>query len=393
MQGGELIGGRRSPRWPRGTASGAARDAGPFRRLGAIALLCLAAGLAVCVASDPAVARSSIGIGTSDAITTPGNGLFSGLFVLIAEKQREFFSALREALVGLKRGDGALVLLVGISFAYGIFHAAGPGHGKAVISSYMLASRAELRRGVGLAIASSLMQAITAILVVGAGWYVLRGTGISMTDATDWLEIASYGLVLVFGLTLLARALVKLARQWRPFARFGSPVRGLSAAGEGSAMGMLAFAAPGEARASTMRAAEALPAGVVCDEAADDCGCGRQHIADPAQLRRPLTLKTAAALIASVGLRPCAGAIVVLTFALLNQLYLGGLVSVFAMAAGTAITVSALATFAVLARSAVERAGRHARRAAMVGLGLEIVGAVLLTLVGIGLLGGALATL
>ena len=81
------------------------------------------------------------------------------------------------------------------------------------------------------------------------------------------------------------------------------------------------------------------------------------------------------------------------TFALLNQLYLGGLVSVFAMAAGTAITVSALATFAVLARSAVERAGRHARRAAMVGLGLEILGAVLLTLVGIGLLGGALTTL
>ncbi|MAU98484.1 MAG: delayed-early response protein/equilibrative nucleoside transporter [Fulvimarina sp.] len=392
MQGGELIRSRREP------SLAVPRIARRSWRAGAVVFLCLAAVLAICLAVDPALARSSIGIGTSDAITTPGNGFFSGFFVLITEKQREFFSALREALVGLKRGDGALVLLVGISFAYGIFHAAGPGHGKAVISSYMLASRAELRRGVGLAIASSLMQAITAILVVGAGWYLLRGTGISMTDATDWLEIASYGLVVLFGLTLLARALVKLARQWRPFARVGSKVRGaslrrLSAAGDGSAMGMLAFAAPGEARAPSMPAAEALPAGVVCDEDADDCGCGRQHIADPAQLRRPLTLKTAAALIGSIGLRPCAGAIVVLTFALLNQLYLGGLVSVFAMAAGTAITVSALATFAVLARSAVERAGRHARRAAMVGLGLEILGAVLLTLVGIGLLGGALTTL
>ena len=356
-------------------------------------VLFVAVCLAICLAFEPAFARSSIGIGTSEPITAPGNGIFSALFIEISARQREFFSALREALIGLKRGEGALVFLAGLSFTYGIFHAAGPGHGKAVISSYMLASRAELRRGIALAFASSLLQAISAILVVGAGWYLLRGTGISMTDATDWLEIVSYALVTTFGLYLLAKAVAKVWRRSGLGERMIRSRPAISPARPGGVGGALAFAAPAETRAPTMRAAEALPAGAVCAEVAEDCACGQPHIAAPEKLREPLTLKTAAALIASVGLRPCAGAIVVLTFALLNQLYLGGLVSVLAMSLGTAITVSALATLAVLTRGAVERAGRHARRAALVGLCLEIAGAALLTLIGIGLLGGALTTL
>ncbi|MBO0905623.1 nickel/cobalt transporter [Jiella sp. MQZ13P-4] len=344
------------------------------------------------LAAEPALARSSIGIGTSDPVVAPGNGMFSALFLEIAAKQREFFSALREALIGLKRGQGAFVFLVGLSFAYGVFHAAGPGHGKAVISSYMLASRAELKRGIVLAVASSLVQAASAILVVGAGWYLLRGTGISMTDATDWLEIASFAMVTVFGLYLLLRAALRIGRTYNPGRRLAALLP-RTAQRTGGPTGSLAFAAPAEPRRAVMPAATAFRKDVVCDAGVDDCDCGRPHIASPVQLRQPLTFKSAAALVLSVGLRPCAGAIVVLTFALLNELYLGGLVSVLAMSLGTAITVSALATLAVATRGAVERVGRHARRAALVGNLLELLGAALLTLIGIGLLGGALTTL
>ena len=49
-------------------------------------------------------------------------------------------------------------LLVGLSFAYGVFHAAGPGHGKAVISSYMLANEVALRRGIMLSFVSAFLQ-------------------------------------------------------------------------------------------------------------------------------------------------------------------------------------------------------------------------------------------
>ena len=95
------------------------------------------------------------------------------------------------------RDDGSkLWLLVGLSFAYGIFHAAGPGHGKAVISSYMLANEVALRRGILLSFVSAFLQALTAIVVMTLVFLVLRGTSISMTDATWFLEVVSYALII-----------------------------------------------------------------------------------------------------------------------------------------------------------------------------------------------------
>src|SRR5690606_3048765 len=86
---------------------------------------------------------------------------------------------------------------------YGIFHAAGPGHGKAVISSYMVANEVALRRGVRLSFVSAFLQALTAIVVMVLAWFVLRGTAVSMTDAAWFLEIASYVFVTAFGAWLL----------------------------------------------------------------------------------------------------------------------------------------------------------------------------------------------
>jgi len=52
------------------------------------------------------------------------------------------------ASVKALHSDGSAVWgLFGLSFAYGVFHAAGPGHGKALIASYMLANERALRRG------------------------------------------------------------------------------------------------------------------------------------------------------------------------------------------------------------------------------------------------------
>src|SRR5690606_29834044 len=86
---------------------------------------------------------------------------------------------------------------------YGVFHAAGPGHGKAVISSYMLANEVALRRGVMLSFVSAFLQAATAIAVMLLAYFVLRGTSVSMTNAAHFLEIASYVFVTGFGVWLL----------------------------------------------------------------------------------------------------------------------------------------------------------------------------------------------
>ncbi|MEE2949994.1 MAG: nickel/cobalt transporter [Pseudomonadota bacterium] len=357
--------------------------------------------LAFVLLAGPALAKSSLGIGTADTMTPAGgSGLFGPLFTQITLWQREFFSAVREALVGLKREEGAFALLVGLSFSYGVFHAAGPGHGKAVISAYMLASRAELKRGIFLSFVSSLVQGTTAILAVGAGWYLLRGSGVSMSDATDMLEIASYALVTTFGLALLVRALVRLSRvaglRHRLSAagtRISRMVRKGAGGGSSGAMGALAFAAPSERSAGYGFRAEALERGATCEADEADCGCGRAHMPAPEAVSRPLTLRSGLAAVMAIGLRPCAGAVVVLTFALLNELYLGGLLSVFAMSLGTAITVSALASLTVLGRGALERfggQGRGQRRFSLLSPLLQLAGALLMTLVGVGLLGAAL---
>ncbi|WP_244486779.1 nickel/cobalt transporter [Aurantimonas sp. Leaf443] len=337
------------------------------------------------LACGEALARSSIGIGSAEAPVQPSGGLLGPLFTEIALRQRAFFSELRGALVALKSSGAALPALVSLSFAYGVFHAAGPGHGKAVISAYVVASGAALRRGILLSFVSALLQAGSAFALVGLGWFVLRGTGVSMTTVGDALETASYALLAAFGGWLLARALARRLK--------GRGLAALSMPRAETPVGALAFAAPQAARgAPIMRPASGGFAASVCEANEEDCGCGRTHIVDPARLAGSrLSARAALGAVVSVGLRPCSGAIVVLTFALLNGLYLGGALSVLAMALGTAVTVSAIAAFAVMARDAALKAGRAGRVARGVGAVLEVGGALALLLLGLALLGGALA--
>lgn len=372
-------------------------------------------GLAVLLLAEPALAKSSLGIGTAEVTATPG-GPFAPLFAEINRIQREFFMALRQALVAMKNGSEGVGFLVGLSFVYGVFHAAGPGHGKAVISSYVLANEVQLKRGILLSFVSALLQAATALLVVGIGWFLLRGTAVSMTDATNWLEIASYALIAAFGGWLLARKLIAIMlRRKRALTPELVPLAG--ATGPGGAAGALSFAvpmlavpgfspsapagpslrlsgagAPTPGSGPIMRtASRGMPADI-CTAGEDDCRCGRPHMPDPAALGAPrLSLGTAASAVFAVGLRPCSGAIVVLTFALVNGLYAGGILSVLAMALGTAITVSAIAALAVFAKGTALRFGAAGGMRRGVLDGVELLGAVLVLALGLLLLGSALA--
>ena len=65
---------------------------------------------------------------------------------------RDSYRMLSGTIRAAKADGSAAYTLMGISFAYGIFHAAGPGHGKAVISSYMVANNETWRRGVVLSL-------------------------------------------------------------------------------------------------------------------------------------------------------------------------------------------------------------------------------------------------
>jgi nickel/cobalt transporter (NicO) family protein len=349
--------------------------------------LVLALG-AILVASSLAHAASPLGIGTAEPSYQPNGGPFAHLLVWINTHQQAFYRALTIALKAMREDPWALATLVGLSFAYGVFHAAGPGHGKAVISSYMLANEIELKRGVLIAFVSALLQAVVAIAVVGAAYFVLRGTAITMTVATQALETASYAMIVLFGIWLLVRKLrVSFASARHRSATVSPLFDGPATAQAGVTAALFAdpsVATDRSAQVSRFRADavdhdhDALAPGSVCHE------CGITHAPDPALLRMNVFgLRDAWSAVIAVGLRPCSGALLVMTFALLNGLVLGGVLSVLAMALGTAITVSALASLAVGAKGlALRLSGPGSRRAGIVASGIEIGAAVLVILLG-----------
>lgn len=348
-------------------------------------------------------AGSPLGIGTAEpSFNTSG---FGGPFLAwVNVQQQTFYRALTQSLIAMRHDPWKLWTLVSLSFLYGVFHAAGPGHGKAVISSYMIANEIQLRRGITIAIISSFLQGITALLVVGTAYLILRGTSISLTNATDFLEQASYLLVAGFGFWMLVRKVRSLVGK---SAR--RPARAPAMAGMPG--GMQFHAHDGDAlcacdHTTVQRLAPAKsslnpglnPAGDPAQSAgflgfgktqkqtvADYCEeCGHAHMPSPQSLGgENFSLKEAFSAVVAVGLRPCSGAIIVVTFSLLNSLYLGGILSVFAMSVGTAITVSLLAITAVSAKGLAVKLAGNGTAGEKIGTAIEIAGAAFVMALGI----------
>ncbi len=298
----------------------------------------------------------------------------------ILAKQAEFYRMLSGAIRAAKADGSAAYTLLGISFLYGVFHAAGPGHGKAVISAYMVANDETWRRGVVLSFASALLQAVTAVAIVGIAAALLGATAKTMGDAVRVIEIVSYGLIVLIGLRLLwvkGRALLRLLR----------PVKVAHAQhahdhGHGHDHGHHHGHEHHHAHGHHHH-----------DHADEAHAWGHAHAPEPQDLTGRHWLRRGLAAIVAVGLRPCSGAIIVLVFALAQGIFWLGVASAFAMGIGTALTVTAIATLAVGAR---HFAGRLAKAKPGIGMllvrGLETAAAAVIVLFGAALLLGYMAS-
>ena len=127
----------------------------------------------------------------------------TGFVGWLLSKQALFYRELSGLIRATKSDGTALWGLMGISFAYGIFHAAGPGHGKAVISSYLVANEETWRRGVILSFASALLQALTAVVLVAVAAILIGATAKAMGDTVRVIETISYALIVLVGARLL----------------------------------------------------------------------------------------------------------------------------------------------------------------------------------------------
>lgn len=309
----------------------------------------------------------------------PAEPQAGGIIGWILAKQSEFYREMSATIRAAKSDGSAVWTLLGISFAYGIFHAAGPGHGKAVISSYLVANEETARRGIVLSFASALLQALVAVALVAVLAWLLSSTAKTMCSAEKAIEIASYALIAAFGARLV----------WTKGGGF-------------------------------IRALQAKPAPAVAhhdhrhdhghdhghhhhehhhghDHSHDhkhvhDEHCGHSHGPTPDQLAGPGGWRRGLGTIFAVGMRPCSGAILVLVFSLAQGLFLAGIAATFVMGLGTAITVATIAVIAVSAKGLARRLSAGSEgRGALIMRGIEFGAAGLVLLFGLGLLFGYLA--
>jgi ABC-type nickel/cobalt efflux system permease component RcnA len=339
----------------------------PARTL-AIAVLALTAG---------ALSQAAAQIGPFGSVRAPA---MTGIAGWILAEQAQFYRALA-TLIHTARTDGSAAwALMGVSFIYGIFHAAGPGHGKAVISSYLVANEETWRRGIVLSFAAALLQAVTAIVLVTVAALVLGATAKMMSDTVKFIEIGSYVLIVLIGARLT----------WVKGRGFVRALR--TAQADDGEQHVHAHAHHHHAHAAACDHHDHDHHAHDHDNEENVLPWGHAHGPEPEELAGPGGWRRGLSAIVAVGLRPCSGAIIVLVFALAQGLFWAGVASTLVMGLGTAITVATIATLAVGAKTLAKRlAATRAGYGIVVVRGLEVGAALVVVLFGVLLLTGMIA--
>lgn len=256
-----------------------------------------------------------------------------------AGAQRDVQNAMAGALRGLRAGEsGVLATLWGLCFAYGFVHAAGPGHGKLVIGGYGAGTRVPARRLAGLAVASSLAQAATAVLLVYAAVFLLGWGREQMTGVADEvLAPLSYLLIAGVGLWLVLRGV----RMLRPTHDHDHDHHGR---------------------------------GEICDT------CGHAHGPTVDQAAQVTSLRDALAVIGSIAVRPCTGALFLLILTWRFGIDWAGIIGAFVMGLGTASITVLVAFAAVGLRESALQLVNHEAVGRMLALGQILAGGIVATL-------------
>ncbi|MCZ4282254.1 hypothetical protein O4H49_15810 [Kiloniella laminariae] len=260
-------------------------------------------------------------------------GIWASFLETLRSQQRAFSSILGDGVRALGDGLGfdSLIHLVWICFLYGVFHALGPGHGKAVIATYTLSTDTKIRSVVGLSMAASFMQGLTAITIVGL-CYLLIDSGVRSASlaAESVMEPLSYGAVVVVGGVLLWRGLRLPASQCCAHDHSDEP-------------GHSHVSVPQKPNSeithshSHVHRHDGLSAG---NAKGHDC-CASSVPRSRLSGLKPY--RDIVAIVLAIGIRPCTGALLVLILAFVLGHWAGGLAAVLAMSLGTGLTVSLLA--------------------------------------------------
>ena len=255
------------------------------------------------------------------SIAAPGPIAWLGQAMLEFQRKANAEIAVRMRAIRDHSSPAAFWVALGLAFLYGVLHAAGPGHGKAVVVSYFLAREARIGRGLRMGAQIAFFHVISAIVIVSLADLLLRRSFGGMAGEIPAVRIASYGSILLIGLIMLVQAIRRaLGRAGHHHHHHHHDH------GHGAHQGLLAF---------------------------------------------------------GVGLIPCTGAVLVMLYALANDIVLAGAALVAAIGAGMAATMAGLGLLAVVARRFVTTLfARHGEGRGRLAAGLEIGGALAITLLG-----------
>ena len=307
-----------------------------LRRGAALALLVLLLALpGAAIAANPfgrqAAPPPSAGQPAPETRAMAPSGFFAPVTYFMLGLQREMTRHISRQLRAIRDGEsgGALFFAAAMGLLYGSLHTLGPGHGKFVVMTYFLSRDARPWRGFLMGGQIALFHVISAITLLWLADLLSRRVFGLPAGEIRAVQQASYASIALIGLYMLTRSLRALMRR-----------------------------EDGQGHAGH-------------NHGHHDHG-GHSH-----------SLGQEGLLSFFVGLVPCTGAILVMLYALANNIVLAGILVVGAIGVGMALTMAGIGLLGMAARSLVlSRLERSAGRGRWVAGAVQLAGGSAITVIG-----------
>ncbi len=289
-----------------------------------------------------------------------GSGGFDNLAAWAAGEQREFQNQIARALRAARAEQPqAVATLLTVCFAYGFFHAIGPGHGKVLIGGYGLGRRVAFWRLSAISVLSSLGQAVTAVVLVYAGVLVFQLSRETLVGTTEQVMAPiSYAAIAAIGLWLVFRGVRSFVRRSRNDAK------------------------PSHAHDHDHdhHHHHHHHEGEVCSD------CGHRHGPSAEEVANVGSLREAIILIAGIAARPCTGALFVLILTWQMGIAMVGIAGAFSMALGTALVTTLVGWTSFGLRGGLLASASATRFASVLAPTIELVAGLVIAVIAGGLL-------